>query len=265
MSRYDIALGRESLTPPSPPPEFPKKKPRKSVTKRSQSSGLDLLANPVIPLQDLSERRFDLIERAQDIPANPREWASEYMAEWTSRYMADLAAPRTEAPLRPMNPLERTFRNRREREDALLPVLSNVQRLMIESIEMFIDYRPDRVYEENLERIRGSMSLVQYRKDFLTYQLKLPRRMGNTTVAAELMRRRNAVYIAVNSNLSNEFVQAHPDMRDRVITASNPSQYIGRRVQLAIVDGASYFGRMHDANIDRVYERMNSEFFVLLG
>ena len=252
MGRYDIALGRKPKPPKKLIIKSTPQKPNKFLTLGKANSGFplfDLAANPVIPLQAVHERRFDLIERAQDLAR--REAAT--VNDWTQEFNATF-------------PATQEFRNQTERENTLLPVLATVHNQIIQSIEIFLEYRPDRLYGENIDHLRQSMSIVQFRKDFLTYQIRLPRRMGNTTIAVELMRRHpDAIYIGVNSNFTREFRNQHPEIRDRVITATE-NQLMGRRTSVAIVDGASYFGaRSYNSDIERVYERMNAEFYILLG
>jgi hypothetical protein len=132
---------------------------------------------------------------------------------------------------------------------------------IIETVEDFVKYKSNSSW---LKQIQDNYNPIDFKKEFLTIKLGLPRRSGKTTIAVALLTRfQDALLIVANSTLQRE-------LRRRLIELSiDPERTViydwrhilGRSAQYVIIDDASHVSR---EMMDAAYY-VNAKFFILLG
>lgn len=106
-----------------------------------------------------------------------------------------------------------------------------------------------------------SMSNIQYRKEFATIRLTLPRRMGNTTLALKCFKYfKDSVLIVCNINMKNNLLSYNKSLKSKINRISTPGTIkSGYKVKTVIVDTASWI-----LDLDTIY-KIEADLYILLG
>ena len=109
------------------------------------------------------------------------------------------------------------------------------------------------------EDLRKSMSDREFKKDFATIRIQMPRRLGNTTLAKKLLEdSKSTVYVTAASNCK----ELDREYRGRCFSLINLDRRLrGVDFDILIADCASC---IPDKDIDTIYN-MPAKIFVFLG
>jgi hypothetical protein len=122
---------------------------------------------------------------------------------------------------------------------------------------------------KNKDRLtkRNEIDMVTFRKEYSTIKISLPRRTGNTLLAAKLLKKyADSIFITSKRIHWEHFCEKNPKekIRSYSINMSDVDHWSGILIperKLVVADNVSQFS---EAQLEKLY-RIKSDFFILIG
>jgi adenylate kinase family enzyme len=133
---------------------------------------------------------------------------------------------------------------------------NSVESKFLDAIETIIDNNNKHLPTKLLKSMKED-NINQFRKEFLTVSVNLPRRMGNTTIALELLKKhKKSIYVAPTIDMIRDTM--FTEFKDRVFSVLN-KDFMGKKIDIVIVDPATYCKQL-----DNVYS-IDAKWYIFLG
>ena len=135
-------------------------------------------------------------------------------------------------------------------------MLTSLQKKFFVAINSFISFEEN----EANKAFKKIMDSFAYKKEFATLKLVLPRRMGNTTILLEFLKKyKESIFIAYSKDyyLNDERIKNLPG--DRVFLASDCLR--GKKTDIVLVDVGSF---VTEKKLKNIYD-IDAKFYIFLG